>query len=226
MATIEDIKETALIPFQKHRQLSMHESEVITLEIIGLLCDSECKDEKTLKYLGRFLTPDMYQDLVDERNLNKRCGYPLCGKSPERIRDPFSMNDTTKKFLLENNPYAYLSHYCSKFHFRCSQFYQVQLSDEALFARTGVHLFEDPEQDKHDIDFKVTLFEELLREKASEEDIKSLISGLKKLGLNPDSGTTEKDDTELEDDLSKWLAQIKIVENDNPSILGDFTRED
>lgn len=71
MATIEDIKETALIPFQKHRQLSMHEAEVITLEIIGLLCDSECKDEKTLKYLGRFLTPDMYQDLVDERNLNK-----------------------------------------------------------------------------------------------------------------------------------------------------------
>ncbi|CAI4061505.1 hypothetical protein SUVZ_05G2300 [Saccharomyces uvarum] len=226
MATIEDIKEAALIPFQKHRQLSIHEAEVITLEILGLLCDSECKDEETLKYLSRFLTPDMYQDLVDERNLNKRCGYPLCGTSPERIRDPFSMNDTTKKFLLENNPYAYLSHYCSKFHFRCSQFYQVQLSDEALFARTAIHLFEDPEQDKHDVDFKITLFEELLREKASEDDIKSLISGLKRLGLNPDDDNTDKSDAELEDDLSKWLAQIKIVENDNPSVLGDFTREE
>lgn len=229
MSGIEEFQNVALGPFQKHRQLSIREAEIISLEIIELLCDSHCKDEATLKYLARLITPATYQDLLDERNLNKKCGYPMCNRQPERLRDPFSIDYTTKRFLWENNPYAYLSIYCSKFHFRCSQFYEVQLSDEALFARTGVHLVHNSPQEKKEIDekYRIELFEELLRQKASEDDIKSLIAGLRKLGINNGANQEHKDDDqEMEEDLSKWLAEINIIENDKPSILGDLTKDD
>lgn len=224
--TISDIQDVVLKPFQNHRQLSMREAEAISLELIEILCDSACKDEETLKYMARFLTQDSYQDLLDERNLNRMCGYPMCGQSPERVRDPFSVKDSTKQFLWDNNPYAYLSTYCSKFHFRCSQFYRVQLSEEALFARTGVHLIEQSENERQSADSKysVTLFEELLRQKTSEEDVKSLVAGLKKLGLQNGDSELAENDQQTQDDLSKWLSDIKIVETEEPSLLGDFTK--
>ena len=225
MISKQDVCEM-LRPFQKHRQLSIREGEVISLEILTLLCDDYCGDEGTLKYLARLMTPELYADLVDERNLNQRCGYPLCSGAPERIRDPFSVDQVTKQFLWENNPYAYLSKYCNKFHFRCSQFFQVQLSEEAIFARTGVQLLEDTQEMRQTQDdkFNVTLFEELLREKASEEDIKSLVAGLKRLGLDA-SQDGEDGDEQLEVDLSKWLEQIKIVENKDPPMLGDLVKD-
>ncbi|QLQ79580.1 hypothetical protein HG537_0C02270 [Torulaspora globosa] len=228
MTSLEDIQNIVLSPFQNHRQLSMREAETLSLELVGILCDSYCKNGDTLKYVARFLTQDTYQDILDERNLNKMCGYPMCAKAPERVRDPFSISDNTRKFLWENNPYAYLSTYCSKFHFRCSQFYQVQLSDEALFARTGVHLIAQsaPEEAKIADKYQITLFEELLREKASEDDVKSLIMGLKRLGIQNGEVESSENDQQMQEDLSKWLSDIKIVENKEPSILGDLTKED
>ncbi|CCD23337.1 RNA polymerase II subunit B1 CTD phosphatase RTR1 NDAI_0B03020 [Naumovozyma dairenensis CBS 421] len=242
MTTIETIQKVALGPYQRHRQLSMNEAEMLSLEVISLLCDSYCADETTLKYTAKLITPDIYMNLIDERNLNKRCGYPLCNKSPERLRDPFSIDEVTKKFLWENNPYAYLSRFCSKFHFRCSQFYQLQLSNEALFSRTGIHLINNHIYDKDGEDiitsfnspinerYNVVLFEEFLREKATEEDIKSLVAGLKKLGLQGETNETKTDDhhedLQWEQDLSKWLSEIKIVEIEKPNLLGDFQKEE
>lgn len=228
MTSIQNIQEIILKPYQKHKQLSVREAELISLELIGSLCDSTCEDEATLQYLSQFLTPQLYQDLLDERNLNKRCGYPLCSNTPERIRDPFGIDDNTKRFLWENNPYAYLSIYCSKFHFRCSQFYQVQLSDESLFARTGIHLFNQPDEklEQSNGKYTVTLFERLLKEKASDDDVKSLIAGLKKLGIKGESESGADDgDLQFETDLSKWLSEIKIVEHEKPEIWGDYEKD-
>lgn len=225
MTTIRSIQEGVLKPFQRHKQLTVKEAEEISLGIIDALCDSYCEDESTLEYLSMFLTPQLYHDLLDERNLNKLCGYPMCSKSPERIRDPFGVDDNTKKFLWENNPYAYLSIYCSKFHFRCSQFFQVQLSDESLFVRTGIHLINQPseEQQRFRENYCVTLFENLLREKASKDDMKSLVAGLRRLGIkNENEGETQNGDDQFETDLSKWLSDIKIVEHEEPKLLGDL----
>lgn len=226
MASIEDIQEMALKDHQMHRQLSMREAEMISMALLELFCDSYCIDEESLKYLGKFLTPELYHDLMDERNLNKKCGYPSCNASPERIRDPFSMDINTRKFLWENNPYAYLSAYCGKFHFKCSQFYQMQLSEDALFSRTGIHLYSSlsnmENTDSNMQEYNVTLFEELLREKTSEEDIKSLIAGLKGLGIQSESENQE----EFETDLTKWMHEIKIVEVEKPHELGDLVKED
>lgn len=248
--TTETVNEKVLSNFQKHRQLTMRESEFLTLELLTLLCDSHVSDPKTLKYLARFLTPEAYDDLIEERNINNLCGYPLCRKPPERNKNDKSYHTSRsdvahsytvshqhdaiiQRFLWENNPYAYLSKYCSKVHYRSSQLYQIQLSDEALFARTGIHLLNNTlRQDVNENEYSIMLYEDLLREKAEsdghETDIKAVIKGIKKLGFqdNGDSNANSIQNSEesriLEEQLSKWLEDIKIVEDQNPSIIGDY----
>ena len=249
----ETINEKVLSNFQKHRQLTMRESEFLTLELLTLLCDSHVSDPKTLKYLARFLTPEAYDDLIEERNINNLCGYPLCKSPPERNKNEkshySSKSDVAhsytvshqhdaiiQRFLWENNPYAYLSKYCSKIHYRSSQLYQIQLSDEALFARTGIHLLNDTlKQDQsngNENEYSIMLYEDLLREKTEsdshETDIKAVIKGIKRLGFQESSDShgngiqNSEESRILEEQLSKWLEDIKIVEDQNPSIIGDY----
>ncbi|CCK71212.1 RNA polymerase II subunit B1 CTD phosphatase RTR1 KNAG_0G01540 [Huiozyma naganishii CBS 8797] len=221
--SIHRIQQVALSGFQKHRQLSIKESEVITLEIITLLCDASLESEEAAKYLGKLITPETYDDLIDERNLNGLCGYPLCSNSTERRRDPFSMNQTTKLFMSENNPYNYLSKFCGKLHSNCSQFYQLQLSDDPLFTRVGIHLIEDTMKNvEQEEKYGITLLEEVIRRESTEDEIKFIISGIKQLDIK--TKKSENGDTPTPDELSKWLQEITIVENINPSIPGDLSK--
>lgn len=231
---IQDIQKYVLSPYQKHRQLSMKEAQSITLDILSILCDGQVKDEDTLRWLARFMTPESYSDLMDERNLNKLCGYPMCHASPERKRDPFAMSEVTKQFLWENNPYAYLSRFCSKYHFRCSQFYQVQLSDDALFLRTGIHLINDSMLTSNTLNekYNVELMEAMLRNKATDEEFKNIVLGVKKLALNgADKNDDDADDDEnntittTPEDLTKWFKEFKIIENENPTIIDDYLKD-
>ncbi|KAK5781112.1 RNA polymerase II subunit B1 CTD phosphatase RTR1 PWA37_002039 [Arxiozyma heterogenica] len=225
---IKDLQETVLTPYQKHRQLSMKEAQSITLDILSILCDGQVKDEDTLKWLARFMTSDTYSDLMDERNLNKLCGYPMCHASPERERDPFEMSKLTKQFLWENNPYAYLSRFCSKYHFRCSQFYQVQLSDDALFSRTGIHLINNsmPTNIIMNEKYNVELMEAMLRNKATEDEFKNIILGVKKLEIDgPDKVTNDTNTNPTPEDLTKWFEDFKIIENEKPTIIDDYLKD-
>lgn len=210
MATIEEIKEVVLKPYTNHRQLTIREVETISINLIDLLITKDVKDARTMKYISRFLTKQDYADLVQERNLVKRCGYPLCSKSQARVRDPFADVQMTN-FLRQNNPYAYLTEYCTKAHFRCSQFYQFRLSDEALFARVGVHL------DDYEPPSEIQLLEEVL---ARESDVKQMIRGMTDLKLADDDSREE-----MERDISDMLADIKIVEINEPNIIGDLGRD-
>lgn len=225
---IKDLQKTVLTPYQKHRQLSMKEAQSIMLDILSILCDSQVKDEDTLKWLARFMTPDTYSDLMDERNLNKLCGYPMCHASPERERDPFEMSKVTKQFLWENNPYAYLSRFCSKYHFRCSQFYQVQLSDDALFSRTGIHLINNsmPANIIMNEKYNVELMEIMLRNKATDDEFKKIILGVKKLEIDgPDKVTNDTNTNPTPEDLTKWFEDFKIIENEKPTIIDDYLKD-
>lgn len=225
---IKDLQKTVLTPYQKHRQLSMKEAQSIMLDILSILCDGQVKDEDTLKWLARFMTPDTYSDLMDERNLNKLCGYPMCHASPERERDPFEMSKVTKQFLWENNPYAYLSRFCSKYHFRCSQFYQVQLSDDALFSRTGIHLINNsmPANIIMNEKYNVELMEIMLRNKATDDEFKKIILGVKKLEIDgPDKVTNDTNTNPTPEDLTKWFEDFKIIENEKPTIIDDYLKD-
>ncbi|SCU83611.1 LAME_0C05842g1_1 [Lachancea meyersii CBS 8951] len=226
MTSVEDIKRLVLKPFQNHRQLSIKEADTLSLEILDLLSQSDCKDQSTLKYLANFLTVETYHDLIEERNLNKKCGYPLCNRCQNRIRDPYGGNATANRFLQQNNPYAYLSHYCSKFHYRCSQFYEVQLTNEALFVRIGVHLDDKIQGDVPKLQ-SVSLLEELIQgEELEEQNLISIVSGIGKLNIQSEEGAHGDEKEELEKDLSGWLSQIKIVENKDPHPMGDFFKDE
>lgn len=208
MATVDEIKNEVLSPYMSHRQLSMKEAESLTLSLLELLTVTDIKDPATMKYLARFLTKQSYSELIQERNIVKRCGYPLCQKSQGRIRDPF-IDQKVATFLRQNNPYAYLSEYCSKAHFRCSQFFHFQLTEDSLFTRVGVHL------DDYQPAIDIQLLEEMI---AKESDVKQMIKGISDLNL-----AAEED--EIEKDISDMLADIKIVENPKPSIIGDFGKD-
>ncbi|KAM3159823.1 RNA polymerase II subunit B1 CTD phosphatase RTR1 [Lachancea thermotolerans] len=222
MSGVNDIKELVLKPYQSHRQLSIKEADTISLELLDLFSQSNCKDKETLKYIANFLTVETYHDLIDERNLNKRCGYPVCNRSQNRVRDPYGGNMMAKKFLQQNNPYAYLSSYCSKFHYRCSQFYEIQLTDEALFVRIGIHL--DNQEQNGSQKHEITLLEDLMQsEQPDQQDLMSIVNGIGQLNIEQNQPSSRE---ELEKDLSDWLSQIKIVENESPSIMGDILKEE
>ncbi|SCU81548.1 LAFA_0C05710g1_1 [Lachancea sp. 'fantastica'] len=227
MTSIEDIKRLVLKPFQNHRQLSIKEADTISLEVLDLLSQSDCKDRQTLEYLANFLTIETYHDLIEERNLNKKCGYPTCTRSQNRVRDPYGGNTIATRFLQENNPYAYLSHYCSKFHYRCSQFYEVQLTDEALFVRIGVHLDDEVQGNSPPKLQKISLLEELIQgEDLAQEDLISIVSGIGQLHIKSDEALGGDDKEELEKDLSEWLSEVKIVENKDPHPMGDLFKDE
>ncbi|SCU78327.1 LADA_0A05116g1_1 [Lachancea dasiensis] len=224
MTTIEDIKRQVLEPYQNHRQLSIKEADTISLELLDLFSQSDCNDKETLKYLANFLTGEMYNDLMEERNLNKKCGYPSCTRSQSRVKDPYGGNAVATRFLQENNPYAYLSQFCSKFHYRCSQFYEVQLTDEALFVRSGVHLNDDIQGKAPKLQ-DVTLLEEMMQgEEIKQHDVAAIIKGIGQLHINREGEKAEVQE-EVQKDLSDWLSQIKIAEKANPHPLGDFFEE-
>lgn len=221
MTTVEEINNSVLKPYQNHRQLTINESELLSLELLDLLSTTYCKDKETLKYVANFLTKETYDDLIDERNLNKKCGYPLCDRSQNRFRDLYGGNGIATNFLKQHNPYAYLSLYCSKFHYRCSQFYHAQLSNEALFSRVGIHLNDGKKSD-------IVLLEEVIaNNETREEDLKLVVQGIGNLDIGKSEGQDENESKkELEKDLSEWLSEVKIVENEKPNILGDLGKED
>lgn len=212
MATIKDIELTILKPYEKHKQLSINESESLLLDLLELLSQTYCKNKQTLKYIGKFLTKKTYNYLIEERNLNKQCGYPSCQKTQARVRDLYS-NHTATEFLRQHNPYDYLTRFCSKFHHMCSKVYELQLSDESLFGREGVHLKDfNPKNE-------ITLLEELA---VNDYDITQAIQQITALHIVPQN---LEDGSGIEKDLLDGLSDMKIIENENPHFLGDLMKE-
>lgn len=88
-------------------------------------------DAAALKLISRFFTPQDYDDLVEERTVLSRCGYPTCTNSlldiKGRIRDP------TKQTVL-----AWQHSFCKLACYQASQFYREQLKNEALITRADV----------------------------------------------------------------------------------------
>ena len=41
---------------------------------------------KDILFQLQFITPDHYNDIVEERAVSKLCGYPVCGKTLSNVR--------------------------------------------------------------------------------------------------------------------------------------------
>lgn len=135
-----------IAPLGNKETLTPGEALLLQLRIAELVLDNTI-DVPLLKFLSRFLTQQSYDELVEERNIEHQCGYPLCGKSPKhQVRRPSHGGaiETATKYQIWNRkpsmilPNTYLLQYCCKEHYQASLFYRNQLSLEAVFARKNI----------------------------------------------------------------------------------------
>lgn len=130
--TVDDFKRL-IHPLETHPLLTPKEANNLTYQIIELLMDKPCTSQ-LLQLLARFLTPQAYDALVEERIINHHCGYPLCPYSSSSIHDG-EVNTVAKRL---NMRAYYKTRYCSKRHYQCSEVFKRQLNSDALFMRVDL----------------------------------------------------------------------------------------
>lgn len=113
--------------------LTRNECESLLLDLLLLFTDSV--DIYFFKFASRFLTPESYDEIVNERNIEHTCGYPLCFNHPRATNGQYKI-DYNKKGLLLGDPD--LTKYCCKQHAKASRFYRHQLSHEPVFLRNDI----------------------------------------------------------------------------------------
>lgn len=183
-----------------------------------------------LKFLSRFLTQQVLDDIIEERNIEHICGYIVCDKAPkQQVRRmsncatniPIMAATTTDtKFQISNRkpsmilPNTYLSQYCCKEHYQASIFYRNQISNEALFARKDI-LSAPPFPEQYPGNWYekgITCLEEViaahreLKEKGkSISEVVAMMNGLSMNDKNPSNETNQ---------LIKLIQDFEIVENE------------
>ena len=109
-------------------------------------------DFKLLKFLSRFLTQELYDELIEERNIEHACGYIKCNRSPKSLVRRLSMNSNgitqagsendpgaSTKYQIYNRkptmilPNTYLSQYCCKEHYQASIFTETNSATKHFF---------------------------------------------------------------------------------------------
>ncbi|GEQ72101.1 hypothetical protein JCM33374_g5787 [Metschnikowia sp. JCM 33374] len=219
--TVEDfIKQ--LGPISGKELLSPTESSQLQLKIAELVLDY-CVDIPLLKFLSRFLTPQLYDELVEEKNIEHQCGYLLCGQLPKReVRRSSSIAgafETSTKFQIYNRkpsiilPNTYLSQYCCKEHYQASLFYRNQLSSESLISRKSI-MDVPPFANISGVWYEnnITCLEEVLaKHKELKQQGKSLGDVIAMMnGLSVADGDNETAD------LVKLIEDFDIIENKSP----------
>lgn len=131
-----------IAPLSGHDPLSPAEASQLHVKIIELLLDNTV-DFSLLKFLSRFWTPDSYDELVEERNIEHQCGYPVCRQLPElRVRRPLHGDSKRYQIYLRKPlmilPNTFSLQYCCKLHYQALLFYRNQLLAEAVFARKEI----------------------------------------------------------------------------------------
>ncbi|KAJ9053473.1 hypothetical protein DSO57_1023859 [Entomophthora muscae] len=86
---------------------------------------------EVLSQASLYLCPKDYADVVAERNVISRCGYPLCPEAPKAFKSDTHLSVRDRK-LYDLTP---LKPFCSNICFGASRFYEVQLSSEPVYLR-------------------------------------------------------------------------------------------
>lgn len=223
-----------LAPYANRDMLAPSEASSLQLKIAELVLDHTI-DIPLLKFLSRFLTQTSYDELVEERNIEHQCGYPLCNKSPQhKVRrlshgSNGSCIETSTRYQIWNRkplmilPNTYLSQYCCKDHYQALVFYRNQLSQEAVFSRKDITIVppfasvSGPWYENN-----ITCLEEALaKHKELKKQGKSLMEVIAMM-----SGLTVADGNEEESaELAKLMQNIDIVEHESETIANDIPQE-
>lgn len=113
--------------------LTRNEADRVQMDM--LLLFTGAVDIYFLKLAARFLTPETYDEIVYERNIEHMCGYPLCQNIPTKA-DGRPKICPNQKIIQLGDPD--LIKFCCKSHAKASRFYSQQLSYEPVFMRMDI----------------------------------------------------------------------------------------
>lgn len=217
---------------------------------LGLIITEGLIDHKvdlpTLKFLSRFLTPESYDDIVEERNIEHQCGYILCDQSPKQLirRLSNNSNGTTvcqegeTKFQIYNRkpsivlPNTYSSQYCCKDHYQASIFYRNQISHEAIFARKDIMIASPFPQDYPGNWYEngITCLEEVLAahrqlkdQGKTLADVIQMMNGLSVGDENNNINNVNNNDKDTSE-LIKLIQDFEILEKEG-GLIGDVDED-
>lgn len=179
--SIEDMKtaaefENLIGPYKGKATLMPRECNKLLFELIEFTMVDNI-DKLVLKVLSRYLTMKTYEEIVDERNNEHYCGYPLCNVRDEKKIRYQEMNTVVKKLKL---PKYYNSRFCCKQHYLSSEFYKFQLDEEVLFMRDHLDVeFLSPESSES----KIVLLDEYLQ-KGLDDGMAHITSKLREVNID------------------------------------------
>ncbi|CAM0138275.1 unnamed protein product [Umbelopsis sp. WA50703] len=88
-------------------------------------------DKNTMIEAAKYLQPNGYEEVVEERNLEDWCGYPLCANTRKKVTSKYKISLSERKVFDQTE----LASYCSIDCLQRSKFYIGQLSDIPLWSR-------------------------------------------------------------------------------------------
>lgn len=218
-----------LEPYANKELLTPAEALQLSLLITELLVD-DYVDYSLLKFLSRFLTQQSYDEIIEERNIEHECGYPLCNNQPKLLVRRLSLNSNgtttalmsdvgaSTKYQIYNRkpsiilPNTYKSQYCCKDHYQASIFYRNQLSNEAIFARKDIMVIPPFQGGKNWYENSITLLEEVIaKHKELKQEGKTMAEVVAMMNGLSMSGDEMNEDT---NQLIKLIEDFEIVEKE------------
>lgn len=85
----------------------------------------------TMIEAARYIHPTGYEEVIEERNLEDWCGYPMCPKTRKQATSKYRISLSERKVFDQTE----LSSYCSVDCLQRSKFYSGQLSDIPVWSR-------------------------------------------------------------------------------------------
>lgn len=214
----------------------------LSLLMVELLVDRTV-DYPLLKYLSRFLSPKLYDDVIEERNIEHTCGYIICSNLPKARR---SLVDARIAHLLSPPngfqiyarkplmilPNTHLLQYCCKEHYQALTFYRNQLLEEAVFGRANIMVAPPFPADYPSYWYEngITCLEEVLEQHRQDtnkllSEIIAQLAGLRVDDANPQSQSSQQPDPTNK--LIELINNFEIVEHEDPKPdLGNKDEED
>ncbi|KAI8340644.1 Rtr1/RPAP2 family-domain-containing protein [Chlamydoabsidia padenii] len=85
----------------------------------------------TLREATRWLQPQTYDEVVEERCVQSICGYPLCSSTPQEQESRYRISLSQRKVFDQSE----LASYCSLACLQKSKYYAMQLSEDPVWVR-------------------------------------------------------------------------------------------
>lgn len=195
-------------PNQKHLQTALYHARIIQhkkdvemriFESLETLLDyplsenavAESPTEKDVMEVTKLLQlfrPSDFEDLVDERRMGERCGYPLCPREPLKQPGSGKFRIVHQKRDIQVVPKEKLESWCSPACARRCVFLKGQFSREPAWTRQQNHIpsFEFPIGDPKDGKTTVWKPESV---KLEPTDLESISQSVAKLAFRPKAGS-------------------------------------